>query len=553
MGVDSIKEFCWKYKYLLIFGGVLLVYFLNLFVDIMEVDAAQYSIISMEMSSTKSFLHVYEYGKDYLDKPPLLFWLNSLSFMAFGLSNFAYKLPSVLVALLGLYSTYRFANIFYSKKVSIFSAIILGTSQALFLITNDVRTDTLLIGFTMFSVWQMAAYIRTKSYKHLLLTSLGIALAMMAKGPLVLIILAAGFGTHFLMHKEWKNIFKIQWILLLTLVGVWLIPMCYGLYTQFDLHPEKEAYGLQGPSGIRFFFWTQSFGRITGESSWADDSSYFYFTHSILWDFQPWIFFFIPALFKKIRNTFLTVIGKISANGEYITLGTFVFVFIALSMSRYKLPHYIFGLFPFAAVITANSIFKIKEKYINRISAIQFGVEHIFWVAILIIFTFVFSDISILLIIVLSLIYIAFFMSFKLLKDKHERILIPTVITAIAFNLMMASHFYPNILSYQGSSQVGKYALQKKLNLRSFNTHGHSLHFYAREFIPYISVRELIEAKEGEFVYTNEKGYQEIKTHRNVKIKRVFPSHRAAIITLPFLMKNTRKERLNNEYILELK
>lgn len=553
MNLNSIKEFCWKHKYTLIFCGIVVVYFFNLFIDIMEVDAAQYSVISMEMSWTKSFLHVYEHGKDYLDKPPLLFWLNSSSFLTFGLSNFAYKLPSVLVALLGLFSTYKFARLFYTKEVAIFSAIILGTTQALFLITNDVRTDTLLIGFTMFSVWQMATYIQTNSFKHLFFTSIGIALAMMAKGPLVLIILAAGFGTHFLLRKEWKNIFKLQWILLLIFVGIWLIPMCYGLYTQYDLHPEKEAYGLKGPSGIRFFFWTQSFGRITGESSWADDSGYFFFTHSILWDFQPWIFFFIPALFKRIRNAILTLFGKLVAKGEFITLGSFFFVFIALSLSRYKLPHYIFGLFPFAAIITAHSIYQIKEKYWKRIASIQFGVVHIFWVGILIIFTFVFTNVPILLLLILPLLYIGFVISFKSLKGTRERILIPTIITAIAFNLMMATHFYPNILSYQGSSQVGQYTRENNLTIRSFNTHSHSLHFYAQQFIPYLSVRELIDAKPGELIYADEKGYLEIKTHRDVEIVKVFPSHRAAIITLPFLLEHSRKERLNNEYILELK
>ena len=85
-----IGKFVWKYRYYLLFRGIFLVYFTNIFIDIMEVDAAQYSIISMEMSLTKSFLQVFEHGKDYLDKPPLLFWTTAVSYWTFGITNFAY-------------------------------------------------------------------------------------------------------------------------------------------------------------------------------------------------------------------------------------------------------------------------------------------------------------------------------------------------------------------------------------------------------------------------------------------------------------------------------
>jgi 4-amino-4-deoxy-L-arabinose transferase-like glycosyltransferase len=97
--------------------------------DVMELDAAQYANISMEMSYNKSFLEIYYRGADYLDKPPLLFWLSSLSFMLFGVGNFAYKLPSVIILLLGIYSTYRFTQMWYSKQIASFAALIFASTQ----------------------------------------------------------------------------------------------------------------------------------------------------------------------------------------------------------------------------------------------------------------------------------------------------------------------------------------------------------------------------------------------------------------------------------------
>lgn len=86
----------------------LLVYLLGMFrIPLMDIDAAQYASISREMLANKSYLQVYDLGKDYLDKPPMLFWLSALSMKIFGVHDWAYRIPSFLFALLAVYATYR--------------------------------------------------------------------------------------------------------------------------------------------------------------------------------------------------------------------------------------------------------------------------------------------------------------------------------------------------------------------------------------------------------------------------------------------------------------
>ncbi|MBK8339256.1 MAG: glycosyltransferase family 39 protein [Flavobacteriales bacterium] len=41
----------------------------------------------------------------------MLFWLSALSYHVFGVSNWSYKLPSVLAASWGLYALYRFVRL----------------------------------------------------------------------------------------------------------------------------------------------------------------------------------------------------------------------------------------------------------------------------------------------------------------------------------------------------------------------------------------------------------------------------------------------------------
>lgn len=547
-----MKEFLWKYRYHFLFGSILIVYLFNLFIDIMEVDAAQYSVISMEMSWTKSFLHVYEHGKDYLDKPPLLFWTTAVSYMTFGISNFSYKLPSVLITLLGIYSTFRFARMHYSKEIARAAALILASSQALFLITNDVRTDSMLLGLTMFSVWQMSAYLRTRKSIHFLLLAVGIAGAMMSKGPLILVILAAAFGAEFLLKKQWKNIFNPRWILLLLIVGVLLFPMCYGLYTQFDLHPEKTVYGLEGPSGLRFFFWTQSFGRITGENYWSNDSGYFFFTHSILWDFQPWIFLFIPALFSKVKQIFHHLSNKIISSDEFITTSGFVLIFIALSLSHYKLPHYIFVLFPFASIITAQFIYRLSEKLRSKVARWHFGFMQLFWMAALAIMTIIFPINQVFLPLILTGLFVFSWIVFRLLRGQTERLLFPVIIIAIGFNLVMATHFYPNLLSYQASSVIGQEMREKNWDVSLYAYESHAIHFNARRFVPSWDTAELLEAEKGSLVFTTQAGYEEIDERRGATVFKRYPSHRATLLNLPFLLYWSRPDHVEYEYLVRL-
>ena len=150
------KNFLYTYRYALAFSAIGLVYFFNMLIDIMDIDAAQYASISLEMLTNGSYLEVYHRGADYLDKPPMLFWLSSLSLGAFGINNFAYKLPAVLVIILGVYSTYRFTLMWYDRRKALYAALILASTQGMFLMTNDVRTDGMLTGFVIFSVWQLS-------------------------------------------------------------------------------------------------------------------------------------------------------------------------------------------------------------------------------------------------------------------------------------------------------------------------------------------------------------------------------------------------------------
>jgi 4-amino-4-deoxy-L-arabinose transferase-like glycosyltransferase len=331
-----------NYSRFLPFLALLIVYLVGAFgIDIMDIDAAQYASMGREMADNNQFLDVQFRGNDYyLDKPPLLFWVSALVFKVFGVTNFAYRFFPIVSSLLGIYAIYRFSKLYYSEQTAYIAALVMGSCQAYFLMNHDVRCDTLLTNSVTVAIWQLAEYLRHRRWTYFVGAFVFAGLGMLAKGPIALIVIGAGFFVDFVLKRQWKQLFDPRWVLGVVIIGLVLVPYCIGLYKQYGNH------------GLYFFFWEQSFGRITGESEWSNSPGLLFQAQNFLWSFLPWVLVFVAALVFSIQQ----IIKKgflLSTKDEAVSLGGFVLPFAALSTAQYQLPHYTFIVFPLAAVITA--------------------------------------------------------------------------------------------------------------------------------------------------------------------------------------------------------
>src|ERR1700750_2539533 len=109
-----------------LFIPVLFVYAIGLFTDIMDDDPSQYSLMAMKAMNSGEYLHFFYHGNAYIDKPPLIFWTAALSFKLFGISNFSYKLPSLLFTFLGLFSTFRLGKLLYNEDTGFYAALVMA-------------------------------------------------------------------------------------------------------------------------------------------------------------------------------------------------------------------------------------------------------------------------------------------------------------------------------------------------------------------------------------------------------------------------------------------
>lgn len=548
-----------------------IVYIPGLLVDVMDVDAAQYASMSREMAETGNWMELHNRYHDYLDKPPLLFWLSSLSMTLMGVSNFAYKLPSFLFGILAVISTIRLAEIIYNRITGLVAGLMLASGLGFFIMMNDVRTDTLLMGSFAFGLWQIVLYIKTKSWRSLVLGFTGIGLAMLAKGPLGLVMPAMALSCEFAYKRQWTNFFRWQWMVGLAIAAIILTPMCIGLYHQFDMHPEKEINGQTGVSGLKFYFWTQSFGRITGESDWGtkfdNGAGPFFFTHTFMWAFFPWSILTVLGLMK---NLFVLVRSKFRPGylNEMLATGGFILIFLSLSASRYKLPHYIYVTFPLASIIAARFLVADLLQPTRRIMAgIGIGLSVLFsillFVAAALILIVIFPGAPVLNWLIVAFLCIACIAFLFIRKTRAERMILPLLVGLLAFYYTGFTRFYPELLKYQCANEVGRDVVAAHVPRDAFFMHNevflHSLDFYSRGAPDYIGIDSIyimpLLQEDGEvWIYTDEAGYQEIlKSDFNLATVKEYKRFDVQFLTFQFLDPRSRESTLRNMYLVTLK
>ncbi|MDA9261814.1 glycosyltransferase family 39 protein [Flavobacteriales bacterium] len=544
-----------------LFWGVIalftIVYIRGLFNAIYGIDASIYASLSAEMSETNNWLQLYHKGNDYLDKPPLHFWLSAASFKLFGINSFAYKLPSFLFTILGAYSTFRLGKLLYSAQIGKLSALFFYTCFSIVLINQDVRTDTILVGIIVFALWHLIAYVNTNNYMNFVLGFVGIGLAMLAKGPIGLMVPVLALGSHFLIKKEWSNIFKWQWILGLIISFLVIYPMLWGLYQQFDLQPDKSfqlSSGMDGTgtSGLRFYLWDQSFGRITGSNKeWIDpNASIFFFTHTFLWSFLPWSIIGLLGLFKKIKTSFSNI-----KNSEFFTLGAIIIPFIAMSKSQFQLPHYIYVFFPLWMILTGWYFQKLVQTSVwYKVMRITHIILNLIFIAIsLLVLTVIFPTKSLLIWIPVLLIIIGIGYLYMRTKGKNQ-----LIFTSLAsfFCVVFVFNFYfiPKGLEYDGLYNAAKDSKNIKINRLFSNSVGClTFDIYSNNTAEYIAVENLKPyINQGNYIFIEEESLENLENNFDIKSIKKYPHFSLTNLNANFLNPKTRENTLEYFYLVEI-
>ena len=325
-------------KLLIIFIVTLLLFFYKIgYRPLWESDEAMHGQIAKEMVLQGDWITPTYDGIPFYDKPILHFWMVMLCFSLFGINEFSARFPSAILGLGGVLLVYLWASRIYSRRAGILSSLVLATSIEYIILSRNVIHDMSLSFFIT-----LCLFLFHYSYKKQTITQPTLVLffaslgcAVLAKGPIGVLLPALIIAVFLLLSKKGafllnKNIF---WGILIFLM--------------FSL-PWYIAMALKNPTYLESFLLEGNLYRFFSAHPVHQQPLYYYLP-VIAVGFFPWIIFLPAACVYQIRSYFAVR----SSDTQFMFIAA-LFPLIFFSLSRTKLPTYIFPAFPPLAILVGT-------------------------------------------------------------------------------------------------------------------------------------------------------------------------------------------------------
>ncbi len=353
-------------KYATLFFGCLLFHIVGTWnLPLIDRDEPRFAEASREMIERGDYIVPYFNNQLRLDKPPLTYWAQTLSYRIFAENDFAARFPSVIAAALTALVIFIWGTRLRGKELGWRAAIIFTLSLQTFIHAKAAVADMWLVLFVTLAHWSgweilqcpprnQGAAVSSPPWaiwrSPFLVFYLSLALGFLAKGPIAWTPLLT-VGVLIISTRDWQLVrsFKFLRGLLLTLAVIAL----WGIPALIETHGEFFRVGI-GRHVI---------GRslATMEGHGADSFGMyllllpFYFV-TIFISLFPWSIK-LPWLVQRLwRETRVGIADPgYSANkiDAYLVTGTAV-IFIIFTLLKTKLPHYTLPAFPLLALLLAR-------------------------------------------------------------------------------------------------------------------------------------------------------------------------------------------------------
>jgi hypothetical protein len=303
-----------------------------------EPDEARYTYVAKEMSQTGNWLVPQRNGTYYAHKPPLMFWLIKAStlFTAGEFNGISGRLPTLLGAILALWALARLAALWFGHPIAWHAFFILSTSFLFWHKAGTGQIDILLLGLELAALYLLFKNSDVVSARQLVVAFVLMGLAILAKGPVGLIVPIGIFVTANIMAGRKETLFKPYWLwgipLALSLPAAWLILVKLN-------HPP--------PGYLHELLFEQNVGRFEGTFGGHYKPFYYYLKYLGI-DFLPWTLLMPAVLWILIKNRLW--------QKETLTLaGWILFVVIFFSFCGGKRNLYILSVYPAASLLVASA------------------------------------------------------------------------------------------------------------------------------------------------------------------------------------------------------
>jgi 4-amino-4-deoxy-L-arabinose transferase-like glycosyltransferase len=298
-------------------------------------DETFYALTAREMLERGDHLTPHIHGRPQFEKPILFYSLVEASFKAFGVNEFAARLPSAVSGMIGVILMYLLGSLLFSRTVGLSAGLILATNVEYIVVARACVTDMLLAMLTLLGLLLFFYGQRREKGIYYVLSSASFALAVLTKGPIGILLPAVIILAYLVITKDFK-VFKKPW----TLIS------CILVFIAISLPWYAAMYRLHGKPFIDAFFGFQNVTRFLVPEH-EIGSQFWFYVPVLFGGFFPWSAFLPFGLWH------ISVRAKNRKKHSIFILIWFAVIFLFFSASSTKLVTYVFTAFPALALIVA--------------------------------------------------------------------------------------------------------------------------------------------------------------------------------------------------------
>ncbi len=427
--------------------------------QVIDRDEARYAQATVQMVESGDYLNIRFQDRARNKKPAGIYWLQAGSVKVFTNSGdrkiWAHRLISVLGALLAVLSTYWGALAVIGRRGAFWSGAILATTLLLTFEAHIAKTDAMLCGL---SALCLACLIRLQRQNHVrtaFLFWIGLASAIMIKGPITPAIIILALVTYAIWQRD------VAWMRRLINVPAIVIGF-------FIVVPWAVAIGLETNGA----FFKDSIGGdmgskiVSGQESHGAWPGYYSLTLSIF--FWPGILLLVPGIALAMK------IAKQKKGDEPLKQSMCLLLcwvlpfFLILELVPTKLPNYPLPLYPALSIFCGGALLALlgdNLKRSRRIGAFLFLLVGI--IAIIAIFAVdsLYSEIaSPVFFLFPLLIILAFVSSYFVWRGEIQNGIIGALLLTGFLSPLTYAHIFPRLSELRLSDRI-----EKKLNDNEIN------------------------------------------------------------------------------------
>ena len=329
-------------------------YFVRLgVVDVTEPDEVRYAVVGRTMVESGDAITPRVNGFVYLDKPPLLHWLNALSMRLSGFTAFAARLPSVLAGLGTVAVAAGLAAGLAGRRAGLWTAIVLLSAVLPAGVSRLCRYDAVFtLGLTAALACAWQALRQPQRLGWYIGAGAGVAAAILTKGPVALVLVGGPVFAYW--AAAWwagrrsrvgavsagspRSSGTLTWPYWLAALAVALLLAAPWFVLTEALHPGY----------FHWFITNEHLARVHGATGGQHAQPFWYLLPITLVGIAPWSLLLLPAF---PAATWRARFGAGGPRADLFLLCWAATPVVFFSLAQGKLPPYVLPALPPLAVL----------------------------------------------------------------------------------------------------------------------------------------------------------------------------------------------------------